>query len=125
MIPVPIRSVTLLLFAFLALSHAQKQGTGSEGIRTTIVVSRQSVLPYESLSVALLLRNETTENKRVVASWCSFLHIGETTPAGTKWRGYRADNEPVTKPCIPTAKQFAPGETKKMLAHIDYESPSG
>ena len=43
-----------------------------QSIRTTLAASRQSILPYESLSVLL------------------FLHIGETTPAGTKWRGYRA-----------------------------------
>src|SRR5882724_2165656 len=61
-------SVVILLFTFLANSRSQKQEEGSKGIRTTIVVSRQSVLPYESLSVALLLRNETTEDKRVVAS---------------------------------------------------------
>jgi len=51
-------------------NHAQKQEAGSEGIRTSIVVSRQSVLPYESLSVMVLLHNETVENKRLVASWC-------------------------------------------------------
>jgi len=117
--------VTLLLFAFLALSHAQKQGTGSEGIRTTIVVSRQSILPYESLSVMLLLRNETTEDKRVVATWCSFLSIGEITLDGMKWRDYRGDNEPFLKPCVPSAKNLAPAESKDIRAHVDYESPSG
>jgi hypothetical protein len=117
-------SVFVLPLAFLTNSRSQKQEE-EKGISTTIVVSRQRVLPYEPVSVALLVRNETTADKRVVAAWCSFLHIGKKTPAGTKWRGYRADNEPLTKPCLSTAKDLLPGETKQMLAHIDYESPSG
>src|SRR5437870_11630744 len=120
-----LNSVVIPFVTISAYHSFTKRVPERQSIRTTLAASRQSILPYESLSVLLLLHNETAEEKRVVASWCSFLHIGETTPAGTKWRGYRADNEPVTKPCIPTAKQFAPGETKKMLAHIDDESPSG
>ena len=117
---------TFLLFTLLVNNHAQKQEAGSEGIRTTIVVSRQSVLPYESLSVMVLVHNETVENKRLVASWCAFLSIGEITPAGiNRWRSYVGDNEPVTIPCTPAPKNFAPGETKNMRAHIDYEAPSG
>src|SRR5205823_232691 len=118
-------SVVLLLFVFLANSRSQKQGTESKGIRTTMVVSRQSVLPYESLSVALLVRNETTEDKRVVASWRSFLSIGAVTAQGTKWRNYLADNEPTALPPVPSSRDFAPGEVKKEPAHIDYEAPSG
>src|SRR5207247_4016474 len=91
---------SFLLLVLLASSRQiQKQEAGSKGIRTTIVVSRQSILPYESLSVMLLLRNETTEDKRVVATWCSFLSIGEITLDGMKWRDYRGDNEPFLKPC--------------------------
>src|SRR5437870_1595466 len=118
-------SVALLLFAFTASSRSQKDEAGSKGIRTTIVVSRQSILPYESLSVMFLFRNETTEDKRVVATWCSFLSIGEITFDGTKWRGYRGDNEPFLKPCVPSPKSLAPAESKNIRAHIDYEAPSG
>src|SRR5438876_5247152 len=117
---------TFVMFALIANNQAQKQGTGSEGIQTSVVVSRQSILPYESLSVMVLLRNETPEDKRVTASWCSVLSIGEITPTGiNKWRSYRGDNEPVTIPCTPAPKNFAPGETKNVRAHIDYEAPSG
>ncbi len=118
-------SVAFLFFAFLASSHSQKQEAGSKGIRTNIVVSRQSVLPYESLSVMLLLRNEITEDRRVVASWCAFLSIGEITPGGSKWRRYRGDNEPLLKPCVPSAKNLVPKKIENIRAHIDYEAPSG
>lgn len=116
---------SLLLFGFVPTSHAQKQGEGSKAIRTTIIVSRQSVLPYESLSVQVLLTNQTTEAKRIVASWCSFLNIGVMSPQGIKWRDYRRDNEPVALPCLSNAKTLGPDETKNLPAHIDYEAPSG
>jgi len=118
-------SVALLLFAFPADSRSQKPEEGSAGIGTTILVSRQRVLPYESLSVALVLRNETTEDKRVMASWCSFLSIGEVISGATKWRGYRADNEPLLKPCLSSSKNLAPDESRNMPGHVDYEAPSG
>ena len=73
----------------------------------------------------LLLLNETTEDKRVVATWCSFLSISKITLDGTKWRGYRGDNEPFLIPCVPSATNLAPAESKDIRAHIDYEAPSG
>jgi len=103
----------------------QKDEAGNQGIHTTLVASRQSILPFESVSVMLLLVNETPEDKRVVTAWCSFLSIGKITANGTNWRGYRADNEPFLKPCVPTPKSLAPNESKDVLAHIDYEGTSG
>lgn len=120
-----VAAVGLLFFAFLANSRSRQQEAGSKGIQTTIVASRQSVLPYEPLSVLLLLRNDTAEDKRVVASWRSFLAIGEVTPDGIKWRDYLADNEPMPRPPLPSAKNLAPGKVEKQRAHIDYEAPSG
>ena len=73
----------------------------------------------------LLVRNETREEKRVMASWCPFLNIGETSAADTQWRSYRADNEPFQKPCVPSTTNLAPNESKSLGAHIDYEAPSG
>lgn len=116
---------SLLLFVFVGSSYSQNEGARNKGIRTTIVVSRQNILPYESLSVMLLVSNESREDKRIVAPWCSFLNIGETSTAGTKWRSYRADNEPFQKPCVPSATNLAPKESKILRTHIDYEAPSG
>jgi hypothetical protein len=128
MISKGIAAISTFLLLFLAVSAGSRpptQGAGSAGIRTTIAVSRESLLPYEPVSVMLLLRNETTEDNRVVAAWRSFLSIGSTTPAGVKWRSYVADNEPDVRPPLPSARNFAPGETQKLLAHIDYEAPGG
>ena len=116
---------SLLLFIFAGSGYAQKEAATNKGIRTTIVVSRQNILPYESLSVMLLVRNESSEDKRIVAPWCSFLNIGETASDGTKWRSYRPDNEPFQKPCVPSAANLAPNESKILRTHIDYEAPSG
>ena len=44
-------------FRALCDKKRKKTGAASKGIRTAIVVSRQNVLPYESLSVLLLVRN--------------------------------------------------------------------
>lgn len=118
-------SMPLLLLTILASSHAQERGWEAQGVRTTMVVSRESVLPYTSVSVLLVLRNETAQPKRIVASWRSFMSVGEITPQGVEWRSYHGDNEPFVKPPAPSAKNFAPGETEKLFAHIDYEAPSG
>ena len=122
--------VTFLLvsfFSFVSFGNyaAQKQNSSTDGIRTSLVVSRTAILPYESPSIILLLRNESPEDKRVVAAWCSFVTIGETTTDGIKWHGYHGDNETSSKPCIATPKTLAPSESEVMRNHIDFESPSG
>lgn len=118
-------SIAVLLFAFLASGRSIKQETPADGITTTMVVSRQEVLPFEPVAVLLLLRNETAKSKRVIASWRSILSIGEETENGIRWRGFRADNEPFAKPPAATAKDFSPGQVRGVRGHVDYEAPSG
>src|ERR1041384_2862294 len=108
--------------AFVAAAIFSVFAAGNDGITVSLAVSRQSVLPYESLSVMLLLRNDATEQKRLTVAWCSYLTIGEARGAGIQWRGYQGDNEPLPKPCLATAEDLAPNESKKLLTHIDYEA---
>jgi len=119
---ISIISVVLVLSTSLVSGHSHQQDAGRKGIRTTIVVSRQNILPYESLSVMVVLRNEAPGEQAVKASWCSFLNIGEITPNGKKWRDYLAYDEPAAQPCVSTEKTLAPGESKMLRAHIDYEA---
>ena len=111
--------------AFVAAAIFSVFAAGNDGMTVTLAVSRQSVLPYEPLSLMLLLRNDATEQKRLTVAWCSHLTIGEARGAGIQWRGYQGDNEPLPKPCLATAKNLAPNESKKLLTHIDYEASSG
>ncbi len=117
-------------FLFTGLIFILNSGTISwaefprdEGIRCTISVSNQKVLPFESLRVMITLRNETGELKRVVAPWATFLFVGEGNAEGVTWKQYTPDQEPIQEPPAPSAISFKPGESKTWVAHLDYEHP--
>lgn len=83
-----------LLVALIALGlNAQANGQRTtvpnrNGIRTEIVVSDVTVLPFEPVSVLLLLRNDSKETSKLVASRYSIVEVGEATPQGPRWKVY-------------------------------------
>ena len=115
------------LFIFSSGGRAQEsKRTNAEGISTRIAVANDRVLPYESVTLLLVLQNETNEPKKVVAAWRISIDIGEATAGDViAWRNYQPHNEPLVRPPLPTAKTFAPNEAKKYFAHVDYEEPTG
>jgi hypothetical protein len=119
--------VTSLLFVFSSGVRGQEsRRANADGISTTIAVANDGVLPFESVDLMIALQNETSETKRVVAAWRSSIDIGEVKAGGVvQWRNYKQHNRPVVSPPRPSARTFAPGETKKFFVHLDYEEPAG
>ena len=117
--------VAVVVLFLVGHSNAQTPNTkrpNSDGISVGIAVSNQHPLPFESIGVLVSLQNETNETKKVVASWRVALDIADVQG---QWRLYVPHFEPVAKPPAPSAKIFAPGETKAMFSHLDYEEPKG
>lgn len=121
--------IALLVVGLFILSHSGKvlwaEPSEANGIRCTISVSKQNILPYESIGVLIRLQNETGEPKRPVAAWTARLAIGVIAPEGVTWRGYIPDREPLPSPPIASAILLGPGESKTWMAHLDYEYPGG
>lgn len=113
----------LVLSPFGKALHAQ--GSQVEGIRCTISLSNQRVLPFKSGGVLVTLSNTTDEGKRVVASWQLFLYVGEVTAKGAAFQQYTPDREPIPKPPLPSAILVKPGESETWTAHLDFEALSG
>lgn len=99
---------------------------GAAGITTTLAASGRSILPFEPVGLLLTLRNETAENKRVVAAWRVSAGFAEAAAGGAvEWHPYIPHNEPITKPPARSPKDFAQNEAKSLFTQLDYAAPSG
>jgi hypothetical protein len=94
-----------------------------QGVIADLLVSDRTVLPFQSVGVVLVVRNE--ESRAITtrkAQWWPFLYLSGTSSEEAKWKQYVPMREPLGSPPPLAVLSLSPGGEKVWKLHLDYNA---